>query len=83
MELGPTTGVAALMALAATRPTVVGGYAAAFAAAAVGLALTALAVATLARRSNGPVEAGSTEGADPTKTTSAPERTNRTKEYSS
>ncbi|WP_406208866.1 MFS transporter [Kitasatospora sp. NBC_01560] len=45
MELGPTTGVAALMALAATRPTVVGGYAAAFAAAAAGLALTAAAVA--------------------------------------
>ncbi|MFJ9608822.1 MFS transporter [Kitasatospora sp. NPDC101176] len=51
MELGPTTGVAALMALAATRPTVVGGYAAAFAAAAAGLALTAVAVAALPRTS--------------------------------
>ncbi|MFF4381307.1 MFS transporter [Kitasatospora sp. NPDC001547] len=49
MELGPTAGLAALMALAATRPSVVGGYAAAFAAAAVGLALTAVAVAALPR----------------------------------
>ncbi|MGA5821074.1 MFS transporter [Kitasatospora sp. NPDC094028] len=49
MELGPAAGLAALMALAATRPTVVGGYAAAFAAAAAGLALTALAVAALPR----------------------------------
>ncbi|MFF4817597.1 MFS transporter [Kitasatospora sp. NPDC001309] len=49
MELGPTAGLAALMALAATRPTVVGGYAAAFAAAAAGLALTAVAVAVLPR----------------------------------
>ncbi|WP_153882847.1 hypothetical protein [Streptomyces sp. CB01881] len=37
------------MALAATRPTEVGGYAAAFAAAAAGLALTAAAVASLTR----------------------------------
>ncbi|MFE7528830.1 MFS transporter [Kitasatospora sp. NPDC057542] len=49
MELGPTAGLAALMALAATRPSVVGGYAAAFAAAAAGLALTAVAVAALPR----------------------------------
>ncbi|MFE6054407.1 MFS transporter [Kitasatospora sp. NPDC056446] len=49
MELGPTGGLAALMALAATRPSVVGGYAVAFAAAAVGLALTAVAVAALPR----------------------------------
>ncbi|MFB7620530.1 MFS transporter [Kitasatospora sp. NPDC056181] len=49
MELGPTTGVAALMALAATRPTEVGGYAVAFAAAAAGLALTAVAVTFLTR----------------------------------
>ncbi|MFE2727727.1 MFS transporter [Kitasatospora sp. NPDC059327] len=49
MELGPTAGLAALMSLAATRPTAVGGYAAAFAAAAAGLALTAVAVAFLAR----------------------------------
>ncbi|MFF1909086.1 MFS transporter [Kitasatospora sp. NPDC058218] len=49
MELGPTAGVAALMSLAATRPTAVGGYAVAFAAAAAGLALTAVAVAFLAR----------------------------------
>ncbi|MFJ9841516.1 MFS transporter [Kitasatospora sp. NPDC101155] len=49
MELGPTAGLAVLMALAATRPSVVGGYAAAFAAAAAGLALTALAVAGLPR----------------------------------
>ncbi|MGW4894954.1 MFS transporter [Kitasatospora sp. NPDC004240] len=54
MELGPTTVLAALMALAATRPTVVGGYAAAFAAAAAGLALTAAAVTVLARRASRP-----------------------------
>ncbi|MGW6917503.1 MFS transporter [Kitasatospora sp. NPDC054939] len=55
MELGPTTVLAALMALAATRPSVVGGYAAAFAAAAAGLALTAVAVAVLARPATRPV----------------------------
>ncbi|MER7844091.1 MFS transporter [Kitasatospora sp. NPDC096077] len=68
MELGPTAGLAALMALAATRPTVVGGYAAAFAAAAAGLALTAVAVAALPRTP---------------KTTITPERTTRIKEFSS
>ncbi|MFG3054169.1 MFS transporter [Kitasatospora sp. NPDC048239] len=54
MELGPTTGLAALMALAATRPTVVGGYATAFAAAAAGLALTAAAVAAASRTTRHP-----------------------------
>ncbi|WP_188304557.1 MFS transporter, partial [Streptomyces sp. CBMA123] len=73
MELGPTAGLAALMALAATRPTVVGGYATAFAAAAAGLALTALAVALLPRT-------GTT--ADTTKTIpNAPEHTTRIKEF--
>ncbi|MFF2043407.1 MFS transporter [Kitasatospora sp. NPDC058170] len=54
MELGPTTGLAALMALAATRPTVVGGYATAFAAASAGLALTAAAVAAASRTTRHP-----------------------------
>ncbi|GAA2995796.1 MFS transporter [Streptomyces lactacystinicus] len=73
MELGPTAGLAALMALAATRPSVVGGYAAAFAAAAVGLALTAVAVAALPR-TIGPIS--------PTSST-ATERTDRIKEFTS
>ncbi|MFF2544618.1 MFS transporter [Kitasatospora sp. NPDC058063] len=63
MELGPTAGLAALMALAATRPSVVGGYAAAFAAAAVGLALTAVAVAALPR-TIGPTGPTATEHTD-------------------
>ncbi|MFJ6774196.1 MFS transporter [Kitasatospora sp. NPDC091257] len=63
MELGPTAGLAALMALAATRPSVVGGYAAAFAAAAVGLALTAVAVAALPRTIS-PTSPTATEHAD-------------------
>ncbi|MFD4658782.1 MFS transporter [Kitasatospora sp. NPDC058444] len=67
MELGPTAGLAALMALAATRPTVVGGYAAAFAAAAAGLALTAVAVAALPR----------------TTSPTASEHTDRIKEFTS
>ncbi|MEV8325470.1 MFS transporter [Kitasatospora sp. NPDC056731] len=71
MELGPTAGVAALMALAATRPSVVGGYATAFAAAGTALALTALAVATLAR--------ATPEAA--TETDTAPERTIQIKEH--
>ncbi|MFD0402234.1 MFS transporter [Kitasatospora sp. NPDC059811] len=71
MELGPTAGVAALMALAATRPSVVGGYATAFAAAGAALALTALAVATLAR--------ATPEAA--TETDTAPERTIQIKEH--
>ncbi|MFD4397509.1 MFS transporter [Kitasatospora sp. NPDC058478] len=71
MELGPTAGVAALMALAATRPSVVGGYATAFAAAGAALALTALAVATLAR--------ATPEAA--TDTDTAPERTIQIKEH--
>ncbi|MFF2751559.1 MFS transporter [Kitasatospora sp. NPDC058048] len=66
MELGPTAGLAALMALAATRPSVVGGYAAAFAAAAVGLALTAVAVAALPR-TIGPTSPTATEHTDRTK----------------
>ncbi|MFF4923821.1 MFS transporter [Kitasatospora sp. NPDC001261] len=70
MELGPTAGLAALMALAATRPSVVGGYAAAFAAAAAGLALTAVAVAALPR-------------ATPTTSTTAPEHATRIKEFTS
>ncbi|MFD5437313.1 MFS transporter [Kitasatospora sp. NPDC127067] len=70
MELGPTAGLAALMALAATRPSVVGGYAAAFAAAAVGLALTAVAVAALPR---------TTSPTSPTAT----EHTDRIKEFTS
>ncbi|MEU4114927.1 MFS transporter [Kitasatospora sp. NPDC028055] len=75
MELGPTAGLAALMALAATRPTVVGGYAAAFAAAAAGLALTAVAVAVLPR--------GGTTKSTTMTTTNAPERTTRIKEFTS
>ncbi|MFD4895580.1 MFS transporter, partial [Kitasatospora sp. NPDC058397] len=71
MELGPTAGVAALMALAATRPSVVGGYATAFAAAGAALALTALAVATLSR--------ATPEAA--TDTDTAPERTIQIKEH--
>ncbi|MFJ4595723.1 MFS transporter [Kitasatospora sp. NPDC088861] len=71
MELGPTAGVAALMALAATRPSVVGGYAAAFAAAGTALALTALAVAMPAR-----VTPETT-----TETDTAPERTIQIKEH--
>ncbi|MEU1285134.1 MFS transporter [Kitasatospora sp. NPDC005856] len=67
MELGPTAALAALMALAATRPTVVGGYAAAFAAAAAGLALTAVAVAALPRTTD----------------LTASEHTNRIKEFTS
>ncbi|MGW7446991.1 MFS transporter [Kitasatospora sp. NPDC054795] len=73
MELGPTAGLAALMALAATRPSVVGGYAAAFAAAAVGLALTAVAVAALPRT------IGPTDPTSPTAT----EHTDRIKEFTS
>ncbi|MEU3565523.1 MFS transporter [Kitasatospora sp. NPDC006786] len=76
MELGPTAGLAALMALAATRPSVVGGYAAAFAAAAVGLALTAVAVAALPRT------IGPTSPTSPTSST-ATERTDRIKEFTS
>ncbi|MFD8706042.1 MFS transporter [Kitasatospora sp. NPDC059648] len=68
MELGPTAGLAALMALAATRPTTVGGYAVAFAAAAAGLALTAVAVSALSG-------SGGTAS-----TTTTPERTTRIKE---
>ncbi|MFI9161782.1 MFS transporter [Kitasatospora aureofaciens] len=67
MELGPTAGLAALMALAATRPTTVGGYATAFAAAAAGLALTAVAVGALPR----------------TNPTTTPEHTTRIKEFRS
>ncbi|MFJ7243358.1 MFS transporter [Kitasatospora sp. NPDC098652] len=83
MELGPTAGLAALMALAATRPTVVGGYAAAFAAAAAGLALTAVAVAVLPRggATGGTAEANTTSTT--TTTTNAPERTTRIKEFTS
>ncbi|RKT19705.1 MFS transporter [Streptomyces sp. 1114.5] len=79
MELGPTAGLAALMALAATRPTIVGGYAAAFAAAAAGLALTAVAVAALPRTTT-TAPPGTTTA--PERTTSAPERTTRIKEFS-
>ncbi|MEU8515524.1 MFS transporter [Kitasatospora sp. NPDC048722] len=71
MELGPTAGVAALMALAATRPTVVGGYAAAFAAGAAALALTGAAVATLPRATR------------TTRTTRTSEHTIRSKEFTS
>ncbi|MFF3008002.1 MFS transporter [Kitasatospora sp. NPDC057940] len=71
MELGPTAGVAALMALAATRPSVVGGYATAFAAAGTALALTALAVALSARAAP-----EATTEAD-----TAPERTIQIKEH--
>ncbi|MFD5468599.1 MFS transporter [Kitasatospora sp. NPDC127059] len=86
MELGPTAGLAALMALAATRPTVVGGYAAAFAAAAAGLALTALAVAALPRSE--PTGPGTTTALT-TKTntaksiTTAPEHSTQIKEFTS
>ncbi|MER7772855.1 MFS transporter [Kitasatospora sp. NPDC096140] len=73
MELGPTAGLAALMSLAATRPSVVGGYAAAFAAGALGLALTAVAVATLPR---------SASAAEPL-TTTPPEPTNQIEEFTS
>ncbi|MFD0409207.1 MFS transporter [Kitasatospora sp. NPDC127116] len=76
MELGPTAGLAALMALAATRPSVVGGYAAAFAAAAVGLALTAVAVAALPR-TIGPISPSSSTSS------TATERTDRIKEFTS
>ncbi|MFF2075848.1 MFS transporter [Kitasatospora sp. NPDC058162] len=74
MELGPTAGLAALMALAATRPTVVGGYAAAFAAAAAGLALIAVAVAVLPGKSVPETTSTAT-------ITTAPERTTRIKEF--
>ncbi|MFI9365762.1 MFS transporter [Kitasatospora sp. NPDC053057] len=80
MELGPTAGLAALMALAATRPTVVGGYAAAFAVAAAGLALTTLAVAALPRTGG---TTRTTTTTTTTTTTNAPERTTRTKEFTS
>ncbi|MEU3574781.1 MFS transporter, partial [Kitasatospora sp. NPDC036755] len=73
MELGPTAGLAALMALAATRPSVVGGYAAAFAAAAAGLALTAVAVAALPRTTVPTLPTVPTE----------PEHTTRIKEFTS
>ncbi|MFF2118996.1 MFS transporter [Kitasatospora sp. NPDC058184] len=73
MELGPTAGLAALMALAATRPSVVGGYAAAFAAAAAGLAITAVAVAALSRATP----------TTRTTSTTAPEHTTRIKEFTS
>ncbi|MFF4603678.1 MFS transporter [Streptomyces sp. NPDC001339] len=49
MELGPTVGLAALMAVAATQPDVVTGYACAFGAAAL-IYLVAAAAATLAAR---------------------------------
>ncbi|MFJ7911759.1 MFS transporter [Kitasatospora sp. NPDC096204] len=83
MELGPTAGPAALMALAATRPSVVGGYAAAFAAAAVGLALTAVAVAALPRTAvprRTAVPNGTTIP-DRTAVPSATEHTNRIEEF--
>ncbi|MFJ8623990.1 MFS transporter [Kitasatospora sp. NPDC093550] len=88
MELGPTTGLAALMALAATRPTVVGGYAAAFAAAATGLVLTAVAVATLPRAGGPPAPMTTTApaamtGTAPIPSTTAPERTHRIEEFTS
>ncbi|MER7671598.1 MFS transporter [Kitasatospora sp. NPDC096128] len=85
MELGPTAGLAALMALAATRPTVVGGYAAAFAAAAAGLALIAVAVAVLPGRSVPDTTSAGTTSAGTITTaaerTTAPERTTRIKEF--
>ncbi|MFG2910528.1 MFS transporter [Kitasatospora sp. NPDC048286] len=89
MELGPTAGLAALMALAATRPSVVGGYAAAFAAAAVGLALTAVAVAALPRstKPNGSTVPdrttmpNGTTVPDPTTIPSATEHANHIEEF--
>ncbi|MFJ3220535.1 MFS transporter [Kitasatospora sp. NPDC086801] len=80
MELGPTAGVAALMALAATRPSVVGGYATAFAAAGVALALTAVAVATLARATPEATPEATLE-TDTAETDTAPERTIQIKEH--
>ncbi|MFD8787390.1 MFS transporter [Kitasatospora sp. NPDC059599] len=93
MELGPTAALAALMALAATRPSVVGGYATAFAAAAAGLALTAVAVAALPRTTT-PPDGGSAApertpsppdgaAAPDRTTTTASERTTRTEEFTS
>ncbi|MEU8927221.1 MFS transporter [Kitasatospora sp. NPDC048545] len=92
MELGPTAALAALMALAATRPSVVGGYATAFAAAAAGLALTAVAVAALPRTTT-PPDGGSAApertpsppdgAAAPDRTTTASERTTRIEEFTS
>ncbi|NEA58252.1 MFS transporter [Streptomyces sp. SID13666] len=55
MELGPTIGLAALMSVAATRSTPVAGYAAAFGAAGIGYALTAVAAALLLRPRPHPV----------------------------
>ncbi|MEU9040801.1 MULTISPECIES: MFS transporter [unclassified Kitasatospora] len=90
MELGPTAGLAALMALAATRASVVGGYATAFAAAAAGLAVTAVAVAALSRTTSAPEPSTtapertstapepSTTGPEPS--TTAPERTSTASE---